>query len=314
VSNLLTRIAVAAVGIPLILLLTKAGGFPFFAFLAVVSALGLHEFYNLARAKGARPQAVWGMMFGLGVSCLFIFSRIQVALFSFLLDHGIALPSPTMAQALLILLLVFVPGTMVVELLRPRDGAMINIAVTLFGVLYVPLFLGSLIGLRELFVPGDFPVYRHFPLAGPPVPGDVARTIDQWGWCTVMSVFAAVWLCDSGAYFAGRALGRHKLFERVSPNKTWEGAVAGFVLAVLTFVVARALILPYLTPGEALVCGSIVGVFGQVGDLAESLLKRDAGVKDSSALIPGHGGVLDRFDSLMFAAPLLYLYLDFVVF
>jgi phosphatidate cytidylyltransferase len=130
----------------------------------------------------------------------------------------------------------------------------------------------------------------------------------------VIALFASIWLCDSAAYFAGRALGRTKLFERVSPKKTWEGAAAGFVFAIGAFLLARVLVLPYLTVTSAVVCGAIVGVFGQVGDLAESLLKRDAGVKDSSALIPGHGGVLDRFDSLLFVSPLVFLYLDFIVF
>jgi phosphatidate cytidylyltransferase len=104
------------------------------------------------------------------------------------------------------------------------------------------------------------------------------------------------------------------LLERVSPNKTWEGAVSGFVSAVLVFLVARAFFLPFLTPLQALVCGILIGFLGQVGDLVESMLKRDAGIKDSSTIIPGHGGVLDRFDSLMFVSPVLFLYFDFVVF
>lgn len=90
--------------------------------------------------------------------------------------------------------------------------------------------------------------------------------------------------------------------------------MAGFIVAVLAFVVARSLVLPYMSVTTACVCGGIVGLFGQLGDMVESLIKRDTGVKDSSDLIPGHGGVLDRFDSLMFVAPLLFFYLDFVVF
>jgi len=111
----------------------------------------------------------------------------------------------------------------------------------------------------------------------------------------------------------GAAIGRHKLFPRVSPNKTWEGAVAGFVFAILSALAARALVLDYLGVGDALVLGGIVGTFGQLGDLFESSLKRDAGVKDSSNLLPGHGGVLDRFDSLLFVAPLAYLYIDYII-
>jgi phosphatidate cytidylyltransferase len=111
---------------------------------------------------------------------------------------------------------------------------------------------------------------------------------------------------------SGFVTARHKLFPRVSPNKSWEGAVAGFVAAVGAALGAKYLVLEYLTPGAAVVIGALVGVFGQLGDLIESLLKRDAGVKDSSHLIPGHGGVFDRFDSLLLVAPLVYLYLDFI--
>jgi phosphatidate cytidylyltransferase len=142
----------------------------------------------------------------------------------------------------------------------------------------------------------------------------VEQTIYRWGGLTIIAIFASIWICDSAAYFAGRAIGRHKLFERVSPKKTWEGAIAGFVGAVLAFVAAKALVLPYLSFSSAIICGAIIGSFGQLGDLVESLMKRDAGVKDSSALIPGHGGIFDRFDSLLFVSPLLYFYLDFIVF
>ena len=185
---------------------------------------------------------------------------------------------------------------------------------TVLGVCYVSLFLGSLIGLRELFVPGDFPVTRYFDVIGVNIPPAVGATIDRWGGMTVATVFASIWLCDSAAYFAGLGFGKHKLMERVSPNKTWEGAIAGFVIAVASFMVAKVMLLEYMTMSSAVICGCIVGVFGQIGDMVESLIKRDVGVKDSSTLIPGHGGMLDRFDSLIFVSPLIYLYLDFIVF
>jgi phosphatidate cytidylyltransferase len=98
---------------------------------------------------------------------------------------------------------------------------------------------------------------------------------------------------------------------RVSPNKSWEGAVAGFVFAVSGMIAARELVLDFLTMRDAVAIGFIVGLFGQIGDLIESLLKRDTHVKDSSSIIPGHGGILDRFDSLLFTAPIVYLYLTF---
>jgi phosphatidate cytidylyltransferase len=140
------------------------------------------------------------------------------------------------------------------------------------------------------------------------------ETVYKWGGYTVISIFAMIWICDSAAYYGGMLTGKHKLFPRVSPKKSWEGAIFGFIFAILSAVGAKMLVLPYLTIGEAVVIGFIVGTIGQLGDLVESLVKRDAGVKDSSDLIPGHGGVFDRFDSLLLVAPIVYLYLDFVVF
>ncbi len=103
------------------------------------------------------------------------------------------------------------------------------------------------------------------------------------------------------------------MFPRVSPKKSWEGAVAGFLFSVLFMIAARALIIDFLPLSDAIMIGLISGIFGQAGDLIESLLKRDAGVKDSSSIIPGHGGIFDRFDSLLFTAPLVYLYLTLFV-
>lgn len=291
-----------------------AGGFYFFLFVALVSTLGLREFYGLAEAKGAFPQRAAGMVLGLLIAVVFMFARFRDLVVLAFNRVGIGIPAPTMAQLFLILFLIAVPLMMVAELRRNRGSALVNLSVTVFGAAYVSVFFGSLVGLRELFIPEDFPVFRNFQLTGIAIPDDVAGKVYRWGGYTVLVVFASIWVCDSAAYFAGRAFGRHKLFERVSPKKTWEGAVAGFVGAVVAFVAGKYIALPYLGLAEAVFCGVIVGVFGQVGDLAESLLKRDAGMKDSSSLIPGHGGILDRFDSLMFVSPLLFFYLDFIVF
>jgi phosphatidate cytidylyltransferase len=314
ISNLTTRVIVAAAGIPLIVFITMAGGYIFFVFVAVISSLALWEFYRLARAKGLAPQVGTGVLLGICLNAVFIYDKLFYAVLGLSDAMGLAIPLPTMAQLFLIVLLFFLPVILLIELFRNMPGPMTNIASTVLGALYVSFFLGSLIGVRELFIPADFPVYAHFPGIGSSVSAEVISAIDRWGGFTVMAIFATIWVCDSAAYFAGRWLGRTKLFERVSPKKTVEGALAGFVFAVAAFLLAKHLVLPYLTWMQALVCGMIIGVFGQLGDLVESLLKRDAGVKDSSAILPGHGGVLDRFDSLMFVSPLLYLYLDFVVF
>ena len=125
-------------------------------------------------------------------------------------------------------------------------------------------------------------------------------------------MFASIWICDSAAYYGGTALGKHKLFLRVSPYKSWEGALFGFVFSVLTMVTAKFIVLDFLDWNTIIALGVIIGIIGQLGDLVESLFKRDAQVKDSSNIIPGHGGVFDRFDSLLLTAPVIYLYLTYI--
>lgn len=126
---------------------------------------------------------------------------------------------------------------------------------------------------------------------------------------TVGVLFAATWLCDSGAYFVGRFLGKHKLFPQASPNKTVEGAVGGLLFAALLLPVLKHLDFASPEATDYAAIPIIVGIFGQLGDLLESLMKREMQVKDASQLIPGHGGFLDRFDSLLISSPLFLAYL-----
>jgi len=130
----------------------------------------------------------------------------------------------------------------------------------------------------------------------------------------VLLAFFVTWSCDTGAYAVGRVFGRNRPWTRISPRKSVEGAVGGLVFAVAAAFLARSWFAPVLSVTNAAVLGALVGVFAQVGDLVESLLKRDSAHADSSDFIPGHGGVLDRFDSLYFAAPVVYYYLQIVVF
>jgi phosphatidate cytidylyltransferase len=124
----------------------------------------------------------------------------------------------------------------------------------------------------------------------------------------VVCALVVTWANDTTAYFAGRLLGRHKLYPAVSPNKTWEGFVGGLVGSVVGLFLLRAAFFPELRALDCLVLGTAGGVLGPLGDLSESMLKRAYKVKDSGRIIPGHGGVLDRIDALLFNAPLVYLY------
>lgn len=290
-----------------------AGGIYFFLFVALISGFALVEFYTLANAKGSRPLVPLGVFAGFCVNLTFYYPALKTFIVGFFNNQGIMIPFPFQSQLLFMTLLVIIVVCSIVELFRNNGSAFLNLAATLMGILYISLFFGTFIGLRELFVPNDFPILRFFPNQSSFMEPAIVERVYRWGGYTVISLFAMIWICDSAAFHAGTAIGKRKLFPRVSPNKSWEGAIFGFVFAILTATAAKYIVLEYLTLAQAIVVGVIVGIFGQIGDLIESLLKRDAGVKDSSTLIPGHGGVFDRFDSLLLVSPLVYLYIDFIL-
>ncbi len=167
---------------------------------------------------------------------------------------------------------------------RPKkEGAFIGWAWTLAGILYLGWLLSYLVALRGL---------------------DDGR---NWVFFALFTTFAS----DTAAFFVGRALGRHKLAPRVSPSKTWEGTIAGVFGAIIASLLFTLLI--PISYAQAIVLGILVSIFGQLGDLVESLLKRNMGVKDSSRLIPGHGGFLDRIDSVVFAGVVVYYYVIWAI-
>ncbi|MCW2277907.1 phosphatidate cytidylyltransferase [Heliophilum fasciatum] len=137
------------------------------------------------------------------------------------------------------------------------------------------------------------------------------RQFPQGEW-TVLLTFLLTWATDTGAYFAGRFLGRHRLAPRVSPKKTWEGSIGGALLASLVAMVCGPLWFPQIDVLSWAIAALIISALGQFGDLVESALKRMAGIKDSGTILPGHGGVLDRFDSTLWTAPAMYYFLTWV--
>jgi len=167
---------------------------------------------------------------------------------------------------------------------RSLSQSLIDSAVLIFGILYISLTLGHLLLTRA----------------------------QEGGQFLIFFVVLVTWASDTGAYYVGRTLGRHRLAPMVSPNKTVEGLIGGLVLAVLLALVARAWFLPSFTVVDCLATGVLLSLAGSLGDLAESVLKRSAGVKDSGTILPGHGGMLDRLDSLLFTAPVFYYYVSFV--
>ncbi len=192
--------------------------------------------------------------------------------------------------------IIFIGVTLIffIEIYRKKGSPILNIGATLFGSLFFSLFFGSFILIRELPHVYNF----EYVEAG------------QW----ILLLVLSTWACDSAAMVIGSYFGRHKLMPRISPNKSVEGTVAGFLFAILAAYVCHIWFIDFLSPLDSMAIGAIAGIFGQYGDLFESMLKRDAGVKDSSSLIPGHGGIMDRFDSLTISAPIMYLYVVYIVF
>lgn len=250
--------------------------------LAAICIGGMAEFYKIARLTGAEPLNVYPVILGvLAISTTF-FGRLSHV--SFLWFAG------------------FLPALAVIfiaELYRNKKNPFANIAWAITGILYiaVPLALLAYLPLQAV-AEGDIGI------AG----GDVVSTGSGIVYrpLIVLGIIFIVWANDIGAYLFGVSLGRHKLFERISPKKSWEGFVGGVICAVGTgILISKIMHEPLWLWGVA---GLIIALSSVFGDLIESMLKRSAGVKDSGNLIPGHGGVLDRFDALIFAIPFVFTY------
>jgi phosphatidate cytidylyltransferase len=273
VSELARRVAFAVVAVPVALAVLWFGGIWLALLLALISGIGAWELYRIARAGGTTPFTTAGVVAAAAVPLL-----VHA-------DHERWLRVPISAATIAVLALL---GASV--WLRGVNGRpLAAVSVTLFGVVYTGVMLSFGYALR------------YFPYA-----------IDRRaGAALVLLPLLLTWASDTGAYFVGRAFGKRKLIPSVSPGKTVAGAVGAVVVTVIVCVVyARLVLRPAaqlgFTPLGAVLFGVLISVVAQLGDLVESLLKREAGVKDSSRILPGHGGVLDRFDSLFFVLPVAY--------
>jgi phosphatidate cytidylyltransferase len=242
---------------------------------AACVSLGIVELFALLRQGGFTPRLGPGIAAGLAfcaAATLRPYTRLDLT--------GLAL---ALAVAL----------TLAYELLpRDRGASLQSWALTFTGAVYIGWLLSAFILLRQLDTPLQGGLLA--PLGIPP------------GAAWLFLVLAITWIQDSAAYFVGRSLGRHKMAPVLSPKKTWEGFAGGMAASILTAVIALPLLgLPIGYLAAALI-GAAAGVAGPLGDLGESLMKRQIGVKDSGSLIPGHGGILDRMDSLLFTGPVVY--------
>jgi len=267
------RVITVLWGIPLLTAIIWFGEPWFTTLVTIWGVLAVLEFYKLVTASKVSPLTYFGLIW----TILFILSR-NSDLLSILKPHfDLNLLTPLLLTSAVTLSLIWL-------LLRPqKERAFAGWAWTIAGILYVGWLLSYLVALRGL---------------------DAGR---NWVFFALFTTFAS----DTTAFFAGRALGKHHLSPSISPGKTWEGAIAGVFSAVivsLLFTLRTPLQAPFDYWWQAILLGLLVSVFGQLGDLAESLFKRNMGVKESGRLIPGHGGVLDRMDSVVFAGIVVYYY------
>lgn len=263
---LLPRVLTALVGIPFLLYVIHVGSLPFVAFVTAVATLALYEYALLLWLGGRGIQ------------------RVTCVVGGGLLALTVALGSPGPGRAMQgglagLVITALVLASILREMLR-KEHSLDRAALTVFGALFVGWTLAHLALIRDLRPHGEGLTFL---------------------------LFITIWIMDSVAYFVGRSFGRHKLAPAISPGKTWEGAAAGFVAGVAAVLVARRFWLADALPlPAAATLGVLLGVVAQASDLAESVVKRAVGAKDSSNLLPGHGGVLDRFDSFLLAAPMMY--------
>jgi phosphatidate cytidylyltransferase len=264
---MIIRAATILVGIPIIVACIYFGGFPFFLLILGLALIAVNEFYNMMMKKGFFPAYVIGNL----ITASFIIFAYYALKRNWEPAHSAIL---TVAAAVALIAGVF---------LKREKDTIVDIAVTILGMIYVGWFFSYLIFIRSLTEHGGYLFFLVF----------------------------TVWAMDIASYLAGKVFGKTLLVPSISPRKTWEGSISGFIICLIA-----ALILSKTASMEvwqALVLGGMIGVVGQISDLIESLIKRDAGVKDSSDIVPGHGGVMDRIDSFILTAPLMYYYVVWVV-
>ncbi len=262
------RSIVSTLGIPGILLFIWLGGIWFAFFILAVMLLALFEYYQLAKLKNTHP-IIWAGLLASVIIAYFYYYQPNIELIY-----------------VFSIIITFVIVILFIELFRKKPNPTENFNITIGGILYIPLLVGTLIGIRNF---------------------DTAHATNF-----TFALFVSIWICDSAAYIAGKKFGKKKIYPSASPNKTVVGSVAGLIFSFITYIVLDKIgfIKFDLDIVQITILSIISGIFGQTGDFVESLFKRDANVKDSGSLLLGHGGVLDRFDSLIIASPLVYIFLN----
>ena len=237
---------------------------------SLIVLLGLDEFYALVKkSKEIKPIKFLGTFTGFTLTVLLCL----------------------LAQDIIELKFILIPFSMIfmmflVELYRKKENPFINISYTILGIFYIAIPFAMLFHL-------GYYANQQF--------------IDNYNFQIILGFFILLWLNDTGAYLAGRFFGKHKLFERISPKKTWEGSIGGTISAIGGAYIL-SIFCSNLELTNWIVMAVLIAIFGGLGDLVESMLKRSLKIKDSGKLLPGHGGILDRFDGLLLSVPFVYTY------
>ena len=277
-SEFVRRLLFTIVAIPVAIACIWYGDWAFAAMIAIISAIGAWEFYRICRGVGIEPLDTIGVP-AAGIRPLLLHAQ-QRNVFT------------TPPAALAVLVLVILAAAIWTRGLTRKPLAAVS--ATAFGIAYTAGMLSFAYALR----------YHPYAIG------------QRAGAALVLLPFVLTWTSDIGAYLVGRSIGRNKLIPSISPGKTIEGSIGALVLcAIVSWFYIRGVLQPNahltLTPVATIAFGLLVSVAVQVGDLAESMFKREAGIKDSSRILPGHGGILDRFDGLIFGLPVAYLLLGF---
>ncbi|MER3447052.1 MAG: hypothetical protein C4291_09505 [Candidatus Dadabacteria bacterium] len=275
-SNLTQRVLTAVVGIPALYFIFYLGGVPFLVFILAVIFIGGIEFSRLLWAKGVSSAGGLGLILSLILAVAAYFGYFYLGVF-------------------------FTISMIAVFILHLRNqelsGSLMEVGTTLFEIVYLGWFLSHAVLLRNIGYNSNVKAYA-----------EAAQGLKDAGFFYIFFVVSCVFLNDTGAYFAGRWMGKRKLIPRISPGKTIEGTIGGIISSIITAEVANLIFKSPLEYYWAFIFGFVIGVVGVLGDLVESMIKRSARVKDSGGILPGHGGILDRFDSLIFAFPAFYYF------
>ena len=274
-GGLAQRILSAAVMLPMVIVVAWWSVWSVAVAVAIAAVIGVTELYGVLRVGGYRPRVPVGV--AIALASILAFSLQP------LLGGDLTLPVVTLA----------IVGSLVVEVIDYRtQGALPSWGLTLAGALYLGWLFGHFVLLRALDTPLNASLFTPFRIA----PGTA------W----IFMIFAITFIQDTAAYFVGRRWGRHKMVPILSPKKTWEGALGGLIGSIAAGLLCVPLFGLPITLAQAALLGLVGGFVGPLGDLAESFIKRQVGVKDAGQLIPGHGGILDRADSLLFNGAVLY--------